>query len=79
MVRAQMLQKEMKGLTMIVMTKMTEFVKEHIITENLRKTHEIEVEIDIVPGRTASPVCRIMLDGHPVIGKSISVGKFLQT
>ena len=79
MVRAQMFQKEMKGLTMIVMTKMTEFVKEHIITENLRKTHEIEVEIDIVPGRTASPVCRIMLDGHPVIGKSISVGKFLQT
>lgn len=50
MVSTEVFQQEMEGITMVMMTQMAEFVEEDIISEHLRETHEIEVEIDIVPG-----------------------------
>jgi hypothetical protein len=74
-----MFQKEVEGITMVMMTKVAEFMKEHIIPQDLRQTHEIEIQIDIIPGRTTTPVCGIMLYGNPVICKSVSVRQLLQT
>ena len=38
----------MEGITMIMMAEMTEFVKEDIISQNLRQAHDIKVQIDII-------------------------------
>ena len=51
-----MLQKKMEGMTMIVMTQMTELMKEDIVSQDMRKADYVQVQIDIVPRRAASPV-----------------------
>ena len=50
-------------------------MEEDVVAEGFRKTDEIEVQIDVAGTGTASPVGRIMLDGHLVEMESILVGK----
>ena len=43
-----MFKQQVKGLPVIMMTQMTKFVEENIVTKDTRETHQIEVEIDVV-------------------------------
>ena len=63
-VRAYMLQKQVKCLAMVVMTKVAKFVQKNIIPQRSRKPYYIKVEIDVVSCGTAAPVRGIMLDGN---------------
>ena len=51
-----MLQKKMEGMTMIVVTQVAKLVQEDIVLQHFRQTDYIQVQIDIVPRRAASPV-----------------------
>ena len=62
-----MFQKQMKGLSMVMMAQMTKFVQQDIVTERGRKSDYIKVQINIVTSRTAAPVGGVMLDGYTVI------------
>ena len=50
MVSTEMLQQQVEGITMVVMTEVAEFVEEDIISHDLGKAHKIEVQIDIILG-----------------------------
>lgn len=50
-------------------------MEKDVVAEGIRKTDEIKVQIDVAGTGTASPVGRIMLDGHLVKMESILVGK----
>ena len=78
-VSQDMFQKKMEGTTMVVMTEMTEFVQKDIVAKRLRKPHDIEVEIDIVLRRAASPVGGIMLYRHLIIYKAVACGELGKT
>lgn len=67
-----MFQKKMEGMTVVMVTQMTEFMEHDIVAKGLRKTHEVQIEVDICLGRAAAPVGRIVLDCHAVILKSIT-------
>ena len=67
-----MLQKKMESMTMIVMPQMTEFVKKDVVLQHMRQTDDIEIQIDIITGRTAAPVGGIMLNRNPIVFKTIS-------
>lgn len=56
MIRAQMFEKKMKRLPMVMMAQMTEFMKKNIVAQNGWKADKIEIQIDIVLARTAAPV-----------------------
>ena len=45
-----MLQKEMEAVTMVMVTQVTKFMKEHIVLEDLRKTDDVQVQIDVALG-----------------------------
>lgn len=72
---AEALQQGMETGAVIRLLQVTQFVEEDVVAEGFRKTDEIEVQIDVAGTRTASPVGRIMLDGHLVEMESILVGK----
>ena len=38
---------QMESVTVVGMTKVAEFVQEHIVLKGLRQTHDIQVQIDI--------------------------------
>ena len=61
----------MKLRPVIEVTEMAEFVDNHVITQVLRETHQIEVEIDIPFGGTAAPIGDIMLDADLIVAESI--------
>ena len=42
-----MLKKKMKGMTMIVMTKMAQLVQQHIVLKDGRKSDNVQIKIDI--------------------------------
>lgn len=69
------LQEGMETGAVIRLLEVTQFVEEDVVAEGFRKTDEIEVQIDVAGTGTASPVGRIMLDGHLVKMESILVGK----
>lgn len=48
----------MKFLPMIAMTQVAEFVQKNVVLQDLRQTDDIQIEIDVVLCRTASPVGR---------------------
>ena len=50
MVGQDMLQKEMKTVSMILMSKMTEFMQEHVVLEYTRQAHDGEIQIYISLG-----------------------------
>ena len=64
---AHMLQKQMEGLSMVMMAQMTKFVQQDIVTERGRKPDYIKVQINIVTSRTTAPVGGVMLDDYTVI------------
>lgn len=70
------LQQGMETGAVIRLLQVTQFVEEDVVAEGFRKTDEIEVQIDVAGTGTASPVGRIMLDGHLVKMESILVGKY---
>lgn len=72
---AEALQEGMETGAVIRLLEVTQFVEEDVVAERFRKTDEIEVQIDVAGTGTASPVGRIMLDGHLVKMESILVGK----
>lgn len=72
---AEALQEGMETGAVIRLLQVTQFVEEDVVAEGFRKTDEIEVQIDVACTGTASPVGRIMLDGHLVKIESILVGK----
>ena len=74
-----MLKKQMESVSVIVMTQVTELVQKDIILQDKRKTDNIEIEVDISLGRTASPIRGIVLYSHPVVCKSISLSQFRQS
>ena len=69
------LQEGMETGAVIRLLQVTQFVEEDVVAEGFRKTDEIKVQIDVAGTGTASPVGRIMLDGHLVEMESILVGK----
>lgn len=69
------LQEGMETGAVIRLLQVTQFVEEDVVAEGFRKTDEIEVQINVAGTGTASPVGRIMLDGHLVKMESILVGK----
>lgn len=75
-IRQNMLQKQMESMTVIMMPQMAEFMQQNIILQSPRKTDYIQIKIDIIPGRAAAPIGRIMLDCHLIICKAISRCKF---
>jgi len=68
----------MEGMAVVMMPEMAEFMEKDIVPKRVRQTDYVQIEIDVSPGRTASPVGGIVLDSHFVIGESISGGKFRQ-
>lgn len=72
---AEALQEGMETGAVIRLLEVTQFVEEDVVAEGFWKTDEIEVQIDVAGTGTASPVGRIMLDGHLVKMESILVGK----
>lgn len=72
---AEALQEGMETGAVIRLLEVTQFVEEDVVAEGFRKTDEIEVQIDVAGTGTASPVGRIMLDGHLVEMEPILVGK----
>lgn len=72
---AEALQEGMETGAVIRLLEVTQFVEEDVVAEGFRKTDEIEVQIDVAGTGTASPVGRIMLDGHLVEMESVLVGK----
>ena len=71
-----MFQKKVEAVTMVMMPQMTEFMEHDIVAKGLRKTHEVQIEVDVCLGRAAAPVGRIMLDCHAVIDELISGCEF---
>lgn len=71
MIRADMLQKKVESMTVVLMAKMTQFVKKDIILKDCRKGHDLKIEVDVALCRTTSPIAHIVLDGHAVIDKSV--------
>lgn len=69
------LEEGMEMRAVIRLLEVTQFVEEDVIAEGFRKTDQIEVQIDVAGTGTASPVGRIMLDGHLVKMESVLVGK----
>lgn len=69
------LQEGMETGAVIRLLEVTQFVEEDVVAEGFRKTDEIKVQIDVAGTGTASPVGRIVLDGHLVEMESILVGK----
>ena len=67
-----MLQKQMKSAAVVMMSQMTQLMQNNIITQDMRQTDDIEIQIDIIPGRTAAPVGSIMLNRNPIVFKTIS-------
>ena len=47
MVGQDMFQKQVEGMSVILMTKMTKFMKKHIIPEYTRETQYAQIEIDV--------------------------------
>ena len=72
---AETLQESMETWAVIRLLEVTQFVEKNVVTEWFRKTDEIKVQINVAGTGTASPVGRIMLDGHLVEMESILVGK----
>lgn len=72
---AETLQEGMETGAVIRLLEVTQFVEEDVVAEGFWKTDEIEVQIDVAGTGTASPVGRIMLDGHLVKMESILVRK----
>lgn len=72
---AETLQESMETWAVIRLLEVTQFVEKNVVTEWFRKTDEIKVQINVAGTGTASPVGRIMLDGHLVKMESILVGK----
>lgn len=72
---AEALQEGMEMGAVIRLLEVTQFVEEDVVAEGFWKTDEIKVQIDVAGTGTASPVGRIMLDGHLVEMESILVGK----
>ena len=70
-----MFQQKMEAMSMILMPQMAKLMQKHIVLQHLRKTHYIQIQIDIRSGRTTAPVGCVMLDSHTVIGKTITLGK----
>ena len=58
------LQEGMETWAVIRLLQVTQFVEEDVVAEGFWKTDEIKVQIDVAGTGTASPVGRIMLDGH---------------
>lgn len=78
-VRTHMFQKEMKCMTMVMMSQMTEFMKQDIVPESFRQTDYIQIEIDVSPYRTTSPVSGIMLNRNFIVYEAITCRKSTQT
>ena len=74
-----MLQKQMKGMTMVVMTQMTQFMKKYIIPQDIGQPDNIQIEVDIVSGRAASPIGGIMLYGYLIIHEYILPRQLVKT
>ena len=72
---AEALQEGMETGTVIRLLEVTQFVEEDVVAERFWKTDKIKVQINVAGTGTASPVGRIMLDGHLVKMESILVGK----
>jgi hypothetical protein len=62
-----MLEKKMECVSMVLMAEMTEFMKQDIILQDIRKTDDIEIKIDVPFCRTAAPIGSIMLDRYAAI------------
>ena len=44
-----MFQQKMEGLTVVVMTQVTEFMQQDIVAKDRRQTHNVQIKVDIVP------------------------------
>lgn len=73
------LKQQMKGMAMVMMAQMTQFVKKDIILKDLRQTDYVKIEIDVRLCGAAAPVGRIMFYRHPIIYEAISGGQFRET
>ena len=69
----------METMSMVVVSKMTQLMKKHIILQDLRQTYDIQIQVDITLCRTASPIRSIVLYSHIIIQEVITYRQFEQT
>ena len=62
-------------MTMVMMTKVTEFMEKDIILKDPRQAYDVQIEIDVSLCGAASPIGSIMLDRDTVIQEVIPVGQ----
>lgn len=67
MVRTDTFQQGMEIRTVVRMSKVAEFVEEHIVPEFFRQPYQIEIQVDIPFSRATAPVGNIVFDPHLVI------------
>ena len=71
-----MFKKKMKGMAVVMMPQVAEFMEHDIVLKDLWKADEIQIQVDVCFGRAAAPVGRIVLDCHAVIDELISGCEF---
>ena len=73
-----MLQKKVEGMAMVLMREMAEFVEKDIILKGRWEADDLQIQIYISLGRTATPIGGIMLYRDLVVCESIPRSKFFQ-
>ncbi len=74
-----MLEQEMEGRAMVMMSKMTQLMEQDIIAQNSREPDDVQIQVDVIPGRAAAPVGGVVLDGQSVEYESVTCSQFVQT
>ena len=67
-----MLQKEVEGMTVVLMAEVAELVQKDVVLEHARQAHDAEIQVDIAFGRATSPVGSVMFYGNTVICETVS-------
>ena len=74
-VRTHFLEQGMEMGPVVAVFEMAELMQHDIVAQGLGKAHQVEIQVDVAPGRTASPVRGIVLDGDFPVGEAEPVRK----
>ena len=72
MVRADALKEGMELRTVVEIAQVAELVQHDIVLQVLRKTHYVEIEIDVAELRATAPVGDVVLDAYLVVGEAMA-------
>jgi len=62
---------------MVFYHRMHQLMQEYVINQVLRDAHQLEVQIDVVGKRTASPAGFCIFYAHPLVVESMLLGQLL--